>query len=56
MQFHENQITGIKSDHDEKKKKRKNVSAYIKDRLTEKYKAIKFLWRVLRKGEFVNIY
>ena len=38
------------------KKKQEDVSAYIKDRLAEIYKAIKFSWRVLRKGELLNIY
>ena len=38
------------------KKKQEDVFAYIKDRLAEKYEAIKFSWRVLRKGELLNIY
>jgi hypothetical protein len=38
------------------KKKQEDVSAHIKDRLAEKYRAIKFSWRVLRKGELLNIY
>ena len=30
MQFHENQITGIKSDHDEKKKKKEKCVCLYK--------------------------
>ena len=55
MLFHENQITGLKKVITTQKKQ-EDVSAYIKDRLAEKYRAIKISWRVLRKGEFVNIY
>lgn len=55
MLFHENQITCLKKVITTKKKQ-EDVSAYIKDRLAEKYRAIKISWRVLRKGEFVNIY
>ena len=36
--------------------KQEDVSVYIKDRLAVKYKEIKFSWRVLHKGELVNIY
>jgi hypothetical protein len=38
--FHENQTTGLKSDHGDNKNKQEGVSAYTNDRLAEKYKAI----------------